>query len=121
MIRIDGKTIKISRGDSGFIKLTISLSATQKYEFQIGDKVQLRILEKKNYDNVVIKKEVIIQNICTEVEINLEEQDTTIGDIVNKPQTFWYEVSLNEIQTVVGYDDDGPAEFIVYPANGGVK
>ncbi len=121
MIEIEGKTIRISRGDSGTIKLTIPLSDTENYEFQVGDKVQFRVFEKKNYNNVFLDKEINIEEITSVIDICLTEKDTSIGEIINKPVTYWYEISLNEIQTVVGYDDEGPAELILYPAHVHVK
>lgn len=116
MIEIEGKTIRISRGDSGTIKLTIPLSDTENYEFQVGDKVQFRVFEKKNYNNVFLDKEINIEEITSAIDICLTEKDTSIGEVINKPVTYWYEISLNETQTVVGYDDDGAAELILYPA-----
>lgn len=121
MIEIEGKTIRISRGDSGTIKLTIPLSDTENYEFQVGDKVQFRVFEKKNYNNVFLDKEINIEEITSVIDICLTEKDTSIGEIINKPVTYWYEISLNETQTVVGYDDEGPAELILYPAHVHVK
>ncbi len=116
MIEIEGKTIRISRGDVATIKLTVPLSDTQNYEFQVGDKIQFRVFEKKNYSNILLDKEVNVEEISDLVDICLTEENTSIGEIINKPMTYWYEISLNETQTVVGYDDDGPAELILYPA-----
>lgn len=121
MIEIEGKTIRISRGDSATIKLTIPLSDTENYEFQVGDKVQFRVFEKKNYNNVFLDKEINIEEITSVIDICLTEKDTSIGEVINKPVTYWYEISLNETQTVVGYDDEGPAELILYPAHVHVK
>lgn len=121
MIEIEGKTIRISMGDSGTIKLTIPLSDTENYEFQVGDKVQFRVFEKKNYNNVFLDKEINIEEITSVIDICLTEKDTSIGEVINKPVTYWYEISLNETQTVVGYDDEGPAELILYPAHVHVK
>lgn len=121
MIEIEGKTIRMSRGDSGTIKLTIPLSDTENYEFQVGDKVQFRVFEKKNYNNVFLDKEINIEEITSVIDICLTEKDTSIGEVINKPVTYWYEISLNETQTVVGYDDEGPAELILYPAHVHVK
>lgn len=47
MFEIENKTIKISRGDNGNIELSIPLSDTQSYIFNIGDKVQFRVFQKK--------------------------------------------------------------------------
>ena len=121
MIEIEGKTIRISRGDSGTIKLTIPLLDTENYEFQAGDKVQFRVFEKKNYNNAFLDKEINIEEITSVIDICLTEKDTSIGEVINKPITYWYEISLNETQTVVGYDDEGPAELILYPAHVHVK
>ena len=52
------------------------------------------------------------------VRIRLRREDTKIGDIIHKPVKYWYEVELNpdtEPQTIVGYDDDGPKIFTLYP------
>lgn len=47
MFEIENKTIKISRGDSGNIGLLIPISDTEYYTFNVGDKIQFRIFEKK--------------------------------------------------------------------------
>ena len=120
MLIIEEKTIKISRGDSGTIKLTIPLTDSLNYSFKVGDKIQFRVFEKKGYNkDIIFEKEVEVIEEKEEISINLLEEDTIIGEDINKPVTYWYEIALNEIQTIVGYDDDGPAEFIVYPAKGG--
>ena len=66
MIKIDSnKNIEINRGDSITIKLTNSNGT-----FNVGDKLKLSIVEKKNYNNVVFQiikafRFVIIDNIFT--------------------------------------------------------
>lgn len=47
MFKIENKTIKISRGDSGNIDFSIPLSDTENHFFDIGDKIQFRIFQKK--------------------------------------------------------------------------
>lgn len=118
MIEIEDKTIRLSRGDAATIKLTIPLSKAEieNYKFKIGDKIRFRVFEKKDYNNVVLDKKIIVDEESTEIDICISEEDSTIGETINKPQTYWYEISLNESQTIVGYDEDGPAEFILYPA-----
>ena len=116
MIEIEDKTIRMSRGDSVSINLTIPITDSENYKFKNGDKIQLRIFEKKNYEKELLKKEVIITEETEEVVINIQEEDTKFCPNINKPNTYWYEISLNEVETVVGYDNDGPAEFILYPA-----
>lgn len=118
MLETSDKTIKISRGDTGNFILTIPISNTENYTFKVGDKIQFRVFEKKNYNNVVLDKEILVTQATTELSIELDENDTMIGETINKPATYWFEISLNETQTVICYDDEGPAEFILYPAKG---
>ena len=111
MIEIEDKTIKLSRGDAATIKLTIP-----NYEFKIGDKIKFRVFEKKDYNNILMDKEVVVDKATNEVDICILEKDSTIGETINKPQTYRYEISLNEILTIIVYDENGPAELILYPA-----
>jgi hypothetical protein len=39
--------------------------------------------------------------------------------IKNKRYTYWYDISLNDTFTLLGYDDEGAGKMIVYPALGG--
>ena len=73
-------------------------------------------LRKKDYNNILMDKEVVVDKATNEVDICILEKDSTIGETINKPQTYWYEISLNENQTIIGYDENGPAELILYPA-----
>ena len=35
--------------------------------------------------------------------------------LTNKPVTYWYDLVLNETNTIIGYDEDGAKKIIVYP------
>lgn len=122
MIKIDSeKTIEISRGDSATIELTIPLSSTTKYEFEVDDIIKLRIYEKNGYNKEpVLEKDFKVDEATEKVNIVLNEADTLFAPISNKAQTYWYDISLNETQTIVGYtEEDGAKLFIVTPAKGG--
>ena len=111
MFKIEGKTIKINRGDKGIIGLTIP-----DYQFQVGDIITIGVYEKKGLENnSKLFKSIEVENPCDELEIKLEKEDTSIGEIENKPMTYWYEIELNNETTIIGYDEEGPAEFILYP------
>ena len=111
MFKIEGKTIKINRGDKGVIGLTIP-----GYQFQVGDIVTIGVYEKKGLErNSKLFKSIEVETTCDELEIKLTKEDTSIDEIVNKPITYWYEIELNNETTIVGYDEEGPAEFILYP------
>lgn len=89
------------------------------YKFQKGDKIRFNIYERNGYNkDVVMTKEVEVVKEAESVYIELLEEETTFGTPVNKPTTFWYDITLNENLTIICYDEDGAKEFIEYPAKG---
>ena len=83
-------------------------------------KYNLEFFWRSGYDKeIILEKEIEVSEKCEKVSIPLLEEDTSIIENINKPITYWYEIDLNNEQTVIGYDDDGPAEIIFYPAKGG--
>lgn len=118
MFKIDdiSKTIHISRGDGATIQVK---GNGGEYEFQPGDILRLRIYKKKDYTEPVMEVETTVTDETTSVDIVLTKDNTIIGDDINKPKTYWYEISLNETITIIGYDEDGAKEFIIYPAEKG--
>lgn len=89
------------------------------YIFSVGDVIRLNIYNKNGYNREILKeKEITITEECEEVDINITEEDSTFGAISNKEITYWYDVTLNRDNTVVGYDEEGAKEFIMYPAKG---
>lgn len=117
MLIIDGKTIQFSRGDD--ITLNFSCKDENKvdYVFGVGETVQFRIFEKNGYGNeAILSKEITIDEEATVVPIHLSSEDTMIGEEINSKKTYWYEISINEDNTVIGYDDAGPAILFLLPA-----
>ena len=111
MFKINGSTIEVTRGDSMAINFSI-----ENYTFSSGDKVEFRVYEKKGLDKEpVISKVVIISEETEVVRIEVPGTDTKIGEVVNKPVTYWYEIELNDASTIIGYDEDGAKELILYP------
>lgn len=119
MFKIDDNLIiHITRGDIGTIIVTAENDDGTDYEFQVGDIVRIGVYTAKNMNDLKTKKDVAVSTKGTEVTINLEEEDTRIGDIINKPKDYWYEIELNpetNSQTIVGYDENGAKIFRLYP------
>lgn len=115
MFKVDGTIIYCTRGDAGNIKFTVN---NGEYKFAKDDVVTLKVYEKGNVDRVVLQKNVKITEVSTSVIIELTSLDTKIGNVINKPAKYWYEISINDEHTVIGYDDDGAKEFILYPEGG---
>ena len=122
MIEIDDNEISISRGDSWTINVVIPLNdGEDKYVFQPNDVLTLRVYEKNGYDKEVkLQKTITITEETETAKIVLEEEDTLFAPISNKRLIYWYDVSLNETKTIIGFDqEDGARQFIVTPAKGG--
>lgn len=120
MFKIDSETgaIHCSRGDAKSIKLKIPFQGDY-YEFHATDKITFNVYLKNGYDDEpVLHKDIECEEGSKSVTIPLTEEDTTFGTIANKPVTYWYDVTLNDDQTVLCYNEDGPKEFIQYPAKG---
>lgn len=118
MFKIDSnKTIHITRGDIGTIEFSI-MNGQNPYTFEVGDIVRLGVFNKKDMNSLIFQKDVEVNESATKVDIELTEEDTKIGDIINKPVEYWYEIQLNpdtEPQTIIGYDENGAKLFKLYP------
>lgn len=91
----------------------------QYYQFQVGDIVKFNIYERKGYDKEpLLSKSIEVLEAAYELEIPLNEEDTTFGEIPNKATTYWYDITLNEDLTIVCFNEEGAREFIMYPAKG---
>lgn len=114
----DDMSIHITRGDIGTIGVSANNKDGSSYTFQIGDVVRLGVFERKNFNSIKLQKDVIVQEENTEIDISLTKEDTTIGNIINKPVDYWYEIQLNpdtQPQTIIGYDENKAKIFKLYP------
>lgn len=111
MFKIENNTIYITRGDMATIELSIT-----GYTFKVNDTIEFRVYNKKALDKLpVLEKEITVDTAGETVNIELTSQDTSIGNLMNKPVEYWYEIELNDNQTVVGYDENGAKTLILLP------
>ena len=116
MQKVEGTTIKINRGDILNLTLSLKLDDGTTYTFQPNDTVVFSLYSKGALDkDAILLKEVTVQETAQSVEITLTSEETKIGNLINKPVDYWYEVELNNQYTVIGYDDDGAKIFKLYP------
>ena len=114
----DDLSIHITRGDVAFFQLTAANENGETYKFQAGDVVRVKVFDKKACENVAFQKDIGIEEEADYVDILLTENETKIGEVISKPTDYWYEVELNPYtnpQTIIGYDDDGPKLFKLFP------
>ena len=108
----------ITRGDTATVDITAAYSEGESYLFQPNDVVRFKVVERKKCDHVVLQKDISVSSERSTVSVPLTSSETRIGSIINKPIDYWYEVELNpetEAQTIIGYDEDGPKIFRLYP------
>ena len=114
----DDNSIYLTRGDVASIQITALNSSGEEYLFKSGDIVRFSIFEKGRYDNLVLRRDVEVTTETKFVSINLSGNDTKIGELINKPKQYWYEVELNPDtapQTIIGYDNNGPKILTLFP------
>ena len=113
----DDNSIYATRGDIVFFYVSAEDNGAS-YQFQPGDIVRIKVFGKKDAENVVLQKDFPVAELTTKVQIYLTEEDTKIDEVISKPKDYWYEVELNPDtapQTIVGYDEDGPKVFKLFP------
>lgn len=120
MYKIVDKTIHLTRGDACTISTGVSVEkedgTTVPYIFQPGDIVTFGVYEKKHFNqSPVLLKVITVEAESERVNICLNSNETKLGEISHKAITYWYEIQLNHQQTIIGFDDSGPKELILYP------
>ena len=113
----EDNSIFCTRGDVVYFSIKAEKDGVD-YEFQPGDMIQAKVYSKKNCKNVVLQKNKTLSEATKLVEFALDTAETKFEELISKPKDYWYEVELiNEIgvQTIIGYDEDGPKLFRIYP------
>lgn len=131
MIQIDDdqRTLHMTRGDSTHSKVgklafylpyyDDATGTELNYEFQAGDKISFVVMKKRGYTKQeILRKEFILEEATQAPEIVLTAEDTKNFELSNRPITYWYEITVNENMTVIGYDDEGASKLIAYPESG---
>ena len=114
-MEIIDKEIHINRGDRLLMEFSIDNKGTD-YIFQEGDRLKFSIYEKKGMDkSPVLQKEFIPTVGSTILDIDIPGSEMKIGEMANKPIEYWYEIELNDDETIIGYDEDGAKKLILYP------
>lgn len=122
MLIVDPKTkqINITRGDFGIL----DVEPDDGYVFKTTDVVRFKVFEAKKCENVKLQKDIVIDEETPIVTIQLNGEDTKIGDIISEPKEYWYEIELNpdtQPQTIIGYDIKGAKIFKLYPEGGDIE
>jgi len=131
MIAIEETTIHLTRGDAtgdkynvlafNFPIFNFETKQEENYKFKPNDKITFVVMNKKGYTKEeILRKEYTLGDLGyteeTEIaELPLTEEETKLFPLSNKAQTFWYDLILNDSTTILGFDNEGAKEIIVYP------
>lgn len=111
MFKIINKTFHVSRGDSGIIHLSL-----KNTNFAVGDKIFFRIYEAEGLDSLpIVETEATVLEEGNTIAITLDKEDTNFGDLGNTVVDYWYEISVGEDRTILGFDENGAKVFKLYP------
>lgn len=111
------RSIYVTRGDIVFFNVSATYNGS-KYRFRTGEVLRILIYGKKDCSKLLMRKDFEIEKDADMVSISLTKDETKLGNIISKPTDLWYEIVLNpdtNPQTIVGYNDEGPAVFRLYP------
>lgn len=120
MLVIDpiAKQINLTRGDEASIEIAAQDEKGNDYIFGTDDVIRFKVLKAKDCSCVELQKDTKVEREGTSVIVTLTKDETKIGEIINKPVDYWYEVELNpetSPQTIIGYDLEGEKIFTLYP------
>jgi hypothetical protein len=110
-------SIYATRGDAVYFTVTADDNGSD-YVFKSGDVLRFKVFGKKDVESVYLQRDFPVVEQKTSVEVYLSSEDTKMGEPINKPTDFWYEIELNpdkDTKTIVGYDENGAKIFRLYP------
>lgn len=116
--------IEVTRGDFLPLKVSTKDAKTgQPYVFHVGEVLRFTITERKECGEVLLEKYVTVTEEGETVPIIIPADDMKIGELINKPTIYWFEVELNpdtpETQTIIGYTTaQGPKTITLMPESG---
>lgn len=123
MWKIEKGNIYVTRGDMLPLAIDALNADKSQYKFKTGEVLRIKVMEKENVSNIVLERDFVVEEDTQVVNVDLLSEDTRIGELINKPHEYWYEVELNpdtpETMTIVGYSKEkGAALFVLLPEGG---
>lgn len=121
---INEKDIRITRGN--VLSLTVvAKNGDSEYQFLKDDIIRFKIMEAKNVSNILVQKDFKVSEDTTEQDIEITAEEMKIGELINKPKEYWYEIELNPdtpyTKTIIGYDKEKGAALLTLLPEGGDK
>ena len=112
-------SIYATRGDTVFFTVKAKVRDSEEaFLFSKGDVLRICITQKKNTAAVMLDKRFEVTEEADSYTVLLTGKEMKFGNVTAKAVDFWYEIELNpdtNPQTIVGYDEDGPKVFRLFP------
>lgn len=127
---IDKKTKKITvnRGDKLEFTYKIPIAKDEEgntifYTILPEDEITFGVYEENGFDKpAVILEKFQVNEPSESIDIVVEKEKTKIGELINEPVDYWYEIVLNDETTTIGYtDEEGPKIFKLMPEGSNTK
>ena len=114
MFKIVNNTFHVTRGDSGVITVKFKDGST----LPEGADVTFAVYRKNELDaEPVLFVRKSISSGETSVILLINSSDTfDIENPENGREEYWYELKIGPDNTVLGYDENGPKIFYLYPS-----
>ena len=128
MATIDANyNIETNRGDMLALDFKFRRKTTGEFHmFQAGDIIRFKIMKKNSVDDVILQKDITIEDVSDIVKLVIPSEDMKIGELINKPVDYWYELELYpdtpSSVTLLGYTKaKGPKILTLTPEGGDKK
>lgn len=115
MLKIKNNDIYLTRGDEATINISVPLDDGTNYVFQTNDVVYFTVKKKYSDTSPILRKEIHFAQETEVAVLNLTKSDTTLGGLKDVPIKYVYDISINAVKTIIGYDEDGAKYFVIYP------
>ena len=112
-MKIIDREISINKGDRATIRLK-----RKDGNFEIGDKIKFSIIDKGNYNNVMLQKTFTITEQSEYAYITLTKEDMTFGDVKNNSKEYRYEIEYNNDITLIGANENDDNVLLLYAEAG---
>lgn len=113
MFKIVNNTFHVTRGDSGVITVKFKDGSV----LPEGSDVIFSVYRKNELDSQPVLWELkTISSNETSIDLHISSYDTDhFENPENGREEYWYELKVGPDHTVIGYDENGPKIFYLYP------
>ena len=112
-MKIVGREISINKGDRATIRLK-----RKEGNFAVNDKIKFSIIDKSNYNKVMLQKTFVVTEQSQYAYITLTKEDMKIGDVIKESKEYRYEIEYNDDITLIGANENDDNVLLLYAEAG---